>query len=169
MLRRLELAYRVVREDDISATYEDRFVPVAARTITAAQSSAQTLTHAYLRGLGGGLVASPFLAGTSKSGTVTLALVGIVPIILAAIKNGSTPKDALTLGAAHVTRTADNELTRVVDAETDYQAERGKYAGWIGHSYNSKDACVTNDGFHTFDVKMYRHPSCRCDRELVPA
>jgi len=168
MLRRLGEQYRLVRAEDISATFEERFTPVAARTITAAQGQAQTLTRAYLRGIGGVLVASPFLAGTSAKGMIAAALIGIVPVILAAIRDGSKPEDALTLGAAYVDRTADNEYTRVIDSETDWQAERGQYAGWIGHSYNSRDACVGNDGFHTFDVKMYRHPSCRCDRELVP-
>jgi hypothetical protein len=168
MLQRLERAYSTVDENDIGASFRERFAPVGARIITAAQAQAQTLTRAYVRGIAGALILGPSLAGTSKSGTIMLALVGIVPIILAAIKNGTPPAEALVIGAANVSKTADNELTRVIDAEFERQAASGNFAGWIGHTYGSVDDCTGNEGWHELTDPMYRHPSCRCDRELVP-
>lgn len=167
MTRQLGRAYEVVHEDEIKATY-GAFVPIAARTITAGQASSQTLTRAYLRGSSGREpVPSESLAGTSKAGTVTIALVGIMPMVLAAIGRGTPPPEAVTMGAGYVDRLADNELTRVVDTEIERQVSGMRATGWIGHVYGAVDECTSNEGFHTFDEEMIRHPWCKCDREVV--
>ena len=167
-MRRLGLAYDVVTEADIEASYA-AFVPLAARHITAGQGAAQTLTRGYLRGVSG---ADPLpvakLAGTSKAGTITDALSGIAPFILGAIAKGASASDAVNVtGAYFVDRMADNEITRVVDREIDGQKARAK--GWEGITSAPTDACVGNAGFHTFDEEIYRHPGCNCEREVVYA
>lgn len=169
MMRRVARAYAAsLREEDIRASYDERFVPIAARTITAAQGGAQTLTRAYIRGAGGfEPLPVPPLAGTSKAGTMTAALVGIMPFILGAIAEGSTPTEALGLGQRYIDRMADNELTRVVDAEIGGQVSGQRVKGWIGIVNAPCPACADNAGEHTFDEEMYRHPFCRCDRELL--
>jgi len=165
--RRLGLAYDRVREDDIRASYA-AFVPVAARTITAAQGSLQTLTRAYIRGIGRfDPEPTPKLAGRSEAGTMTEALTGIMPFILGAIGRGESPQTALTIGASYIDRMADNELTRVVDAEIDAQVKTQRVTGWIGTTFGATDECVGNEGPHTFDEEIYRHPFCRCQRDLI--
>lgn len=167
MQRRLGRAYEGVDQADIRATFA-AFVPPAARTITAAQASSQTLTRAYIRGASG---ADPVpvekLAGTSDAGTMTAALVGIMPMILGAIGRGTAPDEALTMGAGYVTRMADNEVTRVVDAEIGGQVTGVRAVGWIGIVNAPCDMCVSNAGEHTWDEEMVRHPWCQCDRELI--
>lgn len=165
-MRRLARAYGIVTEAEIEATYAT-FVPLGARTITAGQGAAQTLTRAYLRGVGGvDPLSVPPLAGTSKKGTITEALTGLAPFILGAIAKGAAPAEAISVtGAYFVDRLADNEMTRVVDREIDGQKDRAK--GWIGITSAPSDACVGNAGFHTFDEDIYRHPGCNCEREVV--
>jgi len=167
---RLLAAYygRTMTEADIEATYA-AFIPLGARTITAGQGAAQTLTRAYLRSIAG---ADPLpvatLAGTSKAGTITDALTGLAPFILSAIAKGASPDEAVNVtGAYFVDRLADNELTRVVDREIDGQKSRAK--GWVGITSAPSDACADNAGFHTFDEEIYRHPGCNCEREVVYA
>lgn len=165
--RQLGIAYSKVTEDDIRASFE-AMTPLAVRTITAGQASAQTLTRAYVRGVGGfDPISVPPLAGTSAAGSMTDGLAGIVPLILTSIAKGASPSDALLAGGGYVDRLADNELTRVVDAEIDGQA--AKLRGWQGIVYGASDECAGNEGFHTFGEQMIRHPHCRCDREIVAA
>jgi len=165
--RRLAAAYDRVREDDIRASYA-AFVLVAARTIGAAQGSLQTLTRAYIRGVGGFEPApTPKAVGRSEAGTMTEALTGIMPFILGAIARGESPQTALTIGASYVDRMADNELTRVVDQEIEAQVKTQRVTGWIGTTFGSVDECASNEGPHTFDEEMYRHPFCRCQRDLI--
>lgn len=168
MARRVAAAYAAkLREAEIRASYA-AFVPIAARTITAAQGGAQTLTRAYIRGVGGYEPAlAPSLAGTSKVGTISEALGAMMPFILIAISKGSTPPEALKIGAGHVDQMADNELTRVVDAEIAGQADTGKATGWTGIVNAPCDVCAGNAGDHTFDEEIVRHPNCRCDRGLI--
>lgn len=167
-MRRLALAYGLVTEADIRATYAV-FLPLGARTITAGQAASQTLTRAYLRGVGGlDPLPVPSLAGTSKAGTIVEALTGLAPFILSAIAKGASASDAVNVtGAYFVDRLADNEMTRVVDLEIEGQKSRAK--GWIGITSAPSDACVGNAGFHSFDEEIYRHPGCNCEREIVYA
>jgi hypothetical protein len=157
MQRRLGRAYEGVDQADIRATFA-AFVPPAARTITAAQASSQTLTRAYIRGASG---ADPVpvekLAGTSDAGTMTAALIGIMPMILGAIGRGTAPDEALTMGAGR----------GVVDAEIEAQVTGQRAVGWIGIVNAPCDMCAGNAGEHTFDEEMVRHPWCQCDRELI--
>ena len=168
MARQVAAAYAAkLREDEIRASYA-AFVPLAARTITAAQGGAQTLTRAYIRGAGGYDPAPvPSLAGTSKAGTITEALGAMMPFILIAISKGSTPPEALKIGAGHVDQMADNELTRVVDAEIDRQVTGRRAIGWTGIVNAPCSACAGNAGDHTFDEEIFRHPNCQCDRGLI--
>lgn len=144
----------------------DAFVPLATRTITAGQGGAQTLTRAYIRGTGGYQPeAAPSLAGKSEKGTpITEAIVAMLPFILMAIKDGQTPSEALTVGAEHVNRMADNEMTRVVDAEINRQVSGHRSVGWTGIVNAPCDMCAGNAGDHSWDEEMFRHANCRCDR-----
>lgn len=159
---------RTMTEADIEASYA-AFVPLGARTITAGQGAAQTLTRAYIRAASGEdplPVAS--LAGTSKKGTITDALTGLAPFMLAAIAKGASPADAVNVtGAYFVDRLADNEMTRVVDREIDGQVHAKRVTGWLGIVNGPCDRCTGNAGPHSFDEEMYRHPGCECDRELI--
>jgi hypothetical protein len=157
---------RTVTEAEIEASYAE-FVPLGARAITAGQGASQTLTRAYLRSISGeDPLPVATLAGTSKKGTITDALTGLAPFMLAAIAKGATPADAVNVtGAYFVDRLADNEMTRVVDREIDGQKSRA--TGWIGITSAPKDACTGNAGFHRFDDPIYRHPGCNCEREVV--
>lgn len=166
--RRLGIAYAKVIEDDIRASFA-AFAPLAARTITAGQASAQTLTRAYIRGIGVEPLTLPSLAGTTKAGTMAEGLAGIAPLILISIAKGASASDAVLAGGGYVDRLADNELTRVVDAEVTGQAGTGKLRGWQGITYGASDECTSNEGFHSFGEDMVRHPHCQCDRELVVA
>ena len=165
MMRRLEAAWARIGEEDIRAGF-DTFVPVAVVAITAAQARSQTLTRAYVRAVSGAEpVPVPAVAGSSLAGTMEAALIGILPTILGMIGRGMAASEALRAGAALVTRTADNETTRAVDAEAVGQASRA--TGWIGRVNAPCDICARNAGPHPFSEPMTRHPNCKCDRELT--
>lgn len=144
----------------------DRAAPQMARTITAGQGGAQTLTRAYIRGVGGYQPeAAPTLAGKSEKGLpIAETLAAMLPLVFMAIKDGRTPAEALTVGAEHVNRMADNEMTRVVDAEIDRQVTGHRSVGWTGIVNAPCDMCAGNAGDHSWDEEMVRHPWCRCDR-----
>lgn len=172
---RVEAAYRDVNPDAIRESF-DEFVARVAPTIEAGQDAAQQLTLAYLANAAAqqGLASwepepgDEDIPGRNRAGVpLAEAMGGIVPLVLGAIAAGVAVSDAMDSGRYYATRFADNEVRDASDREQERQETKAAaIVGWSGDA-GECERCQVNNGDHSLDDEMYRHPGCGCVRTPI--
>lgn len=166
-------AFLRIDPDDIDASVQ-RFAATHAEAVATSKLAAQHLAAAYLarRARDAGITLSTVAVATSiaKRGrdgvSVRDGLAAIVPVVLARIAEGWTPREAIESGARAQRQVADAEVTAAADEELAHQAQAQDVAiGWEADL--ASECCLTcrlqNGGIHDMDEPVYRHPSCRCE------
>lgn len=158
--------------DSVQA-YIDRVTP----TIEAGQATAQALATAYIGSYVSLRTGQPYepldpdeaLIGTTRDGLpLTEGMAAIGPMVLGRIADGVSLQDALDTGRYLAGRFADNEVTGIVDRETDRQREAAPFTGWEGIiAPDACERCQVNAGEHDLGEDLYRHPGCNCDRRFT--
>lgn len=152
------------------------FVERAVKALAAAQVQGVTATRAYLRSMVRAetrqvldLAPPTGVAGSSEAGSLSDGFAPVRSMVYENLGRTKDPVAAMGLGLFLVSRMTDNEVTRAVDTEMIAQATApdSPIRGWVGTVYGATDPCTGNVGFHTFDVPMYRHPGCKCDRTVA--
>lgn len=167
-------AFIRVDEDDIAGSVE-RYARTHAEAVGTAKLAAQHLVTAYLvrRAQESGVAFAPVgvLSSIATSGrdgvSVRDGLAAIVPVVLARIAEGWTPREAIESGARAQRQVADSELLAAADAELAHQAEAHDDVAIGWEADLASECCATcrieNGGIHDMDDPVYRHPSCRCE------
>lgn len=175
---RAEVVRMVVAEFGDSLDVEDiagsftRFAEQAAPLIEGGQSTAQTISAAYLDALGGRTIEiATDIAGTTRAGkTLEEGMAPFGPMMLGNIGNGATREEAAAFGESLVSGYTDREVTAAADRETERQVSAipGSWQ-WEGIVQpDACDACQANSGVHDADEEFYRHNDCNCDRRWIP-
>lgn len=174
LLAQIMREYRV-DQANILKSY-DAFARAVAPRIEAGQASIQNMAAAYVRGfvraeVDGPIETAPMdpMAGDTKAGSLMDALLPIGGLILQQIAGGRTPDEAISYGDYLVSRTVDNEATRVADEVVAIQSQAlPEIVGWEGIvNPDACDPCQENAGPHQWEEDFYRHPGCNCTKTLI--
>lgn len=166
-----------IEPGELDASFTALF-PQAEAVIRAGQSAGVSLSTAYLSALilrdGQRTAKLPILielVGTSKAGTLAEGMAAWSALVKQRIALGYSIDEALEHGRYLVERFGDGEVTRVVDAQTDYATKQSKqFRGWRGIVAATACAeCGVNKGEHSMKERMYRHGSCNCTKQYIVA